>query len=343
MQAAPEPTPSVPQPTLAAPAPTVGVPQPTMAPNEQRNPTPEAVLRPISEPRSKRGLLVGGLATVAVAALAAVGFVFLTSDSEQAEPVDRVELATDAADVADSDSAGFSYAAASANALTAASMSLDMTIESADGVQTIDVRFDRASGLVAMTADLSDLDPAESGFGIDAPVEMIIDEPAQTAYLSANILGALFGEDGFDGWLRLDASDLGVDSTGLDDFYTTPLSITDILGELEPVDLGEEIIAGEPLHRFQVTVDAETYATASGSNPGLFGEVPTGAIDVWVDADDQVRRMSFELADPASPDTASVLLEMEASPDAIEIAVPGPDELIDLDEIFGDFEADVDD
>lgn len=282
--------------------------------------------------------MVGGLATLVVAGLLGVAGFLLVDGARGTETGDTVELATDAPEAAH-ESASYSYAAASAGALDAASMSLDIVVEDPDGTVDIDVRVDRASGRVAFDFDISDDESQDAGQIFGDSFGMIIDQPDDTVYLTSNLLGSLFGAD-LDGWISIRSADFDTDATRFDQMFTNPLTITDLLGRLDPVDLGEEEIEGETLRHFQVIADAQLIAESTGATEKTFGhQIDDSAAvryDVWVSADNEVRRISFETADPETDDRGAITIDVATSDKAVAIDLPSPDEIFDIDEMFGD-------
>ena len=216
-------------------------------------------------------------------------------------------------------------------------MALQMSITSNGGRMEVTTRIDRASGVVAMDMDASAMAQDETETLMPDSVEVIIDDANGFAYFSANVLGELADEVDV-GWLTVRSDELAEDSSGFDQMFTNPLSVTDVLGDLDPVDLGLEDLGGETLRHYSVTVDEQTLAEATGTTANVFGGELLGddavTYDVWVSEDDRVRRITFEVMDPDSDDRAAIVIDIETSAESIVIEVPDPRDVIDFYQLF---------
>jgi hypothetical protein len=291
---------------------------------------PEAILRPVDARRSKRGLLVGSAAVLAVAGVTAGAFLIAGGSDA---PTDTVELATDTPDAGIEAPASFSFAAATANAETSASVTYDMSMQTPDGPLTMDVTVDRASSLASMTVDMSQL-TQEMGMEFGDSIRMIIDESAQHGYLSSELFTSLFGETDAE-WILMDLDAPDMDAGGLDELFSNPLDMTELFGDLEPVDLGVETVEGEELRHFQVSLDAETLSLIELG--GVIGDVlapgATQTIDIWVSEGNQVRRMTFDALDDGATLSIDMWIEMSTAP--ADIPLPDPADVVDMNELFG--------
>ncbi|MFK7916569.1 MAG: hypothetical protein AB8G14_00710 [Ilumatobacter sp.] len=316
---------------------------PVSAPAHQ----PTVPLLPVAAPKKqvRRGILAAGAGAVALAAVAA-GALVITRDASEAVIVqDSTQLAADPAATP-----GYSFAAATANAQTAASVVFDMEIESPDGPMTATAAFDKASGRMSMELDMSQLvEDDESFIEIGDSLAFIADESAQVAYISADFLAGFIPTDA--SWISLTTDEFSVDDDVFGDVFANPLDIADVFGDLEPLDLGEVTVDGELLHHFEVTIDATTIAQLDADKIDeelaadmladddlalLGGSVTYG---VWVDEANQIRRMTFDVVDDG--EVGSVELWVDISTESIDIALPSPDDVVDMDELFGSaFEAD---
>jgi hypothetical protein len=197
-------------------------------------------------------------------------------------------------------------------------------------------------------------------------------------------LVAAFGELG-DGWGRIDLDELGDVLPGdvqqsLGGQSTSPDVFLDMLrstGEVE--DLGTDEIDGVEVHGLAAEIDFEDMLEAQGMDPGQLEE-PGGdesvagmmdafrlPLEVWIDGDDQIRRITFrfggdsfaEMADEVAEQTGEQVpvdemsemfdFEMGMTMDFADygddsIEVEAPDGAVDItdafvaasDDIFGD-------
>jgi hypothetical protein len=87
-------------------------------------------------------------------------------------------------------------------------------------------------------------------------------------------------------------------------------------------DLGQDPIDGEPMTHFRLQVDAEKALEATGQAmvPGL---PETLVYDVWLDADDHMRRLTYELVG------TELTMDMTDWGKDVDIVAPSPDDLVD--------------
>jgi hypothetical protein len=93
-------------------------------------------------------------------------------------------------------------------------------------------------------------------------------------------------------------------------------------GLLEVEELGEESIAGEPTTRYRLTLDGEKALKAMGTDyaPGMPEELE---YEVWLDAQDRLRRMVIEIAG------TTVTAEMTKWGEDVSIEAPEPGDIVD--------------
>lgn len=313
------------------------MPAPGMAPLSVPMSEHDVMLRPIDTKRSKRGVVVGGAAVLAVAGVAAGAFMFVGGSDA---PTDTVELATEATDGGIDTPASFSFAAATATAETAASVNYDMSMQTPEGPLTMDVTIDRASSRASMVVDMSQLE-MEPGLQMSDPISMIIDESNGQAFMSAELFGELFGGTEAQ-WIQMDLDGPESNADGLEDLFSNPLDIAELFADFEPIDLGLETIDGEELQHFQVSIDPEYLAGLDETD--LFGDVAepdeTQEVDAWVNEENQVRRLMFAGLDEGDP--FSIDMWMEISTEPVDIQLPNPADVIDMNELMSNMFQDID-
>lgn len=265
-----------------------------------------------------------------VGAVAGGAFLVTRDSADDTLVEDSAELATDS-NV--DDTAAYSFAAATVSAQAAASVVFDMEIESPEGAMSAIASFDRASGRLSMDLDLSQSVADDEVFDIADEISIIVDEPSGTAFVSAGFLGVGFGPA--DGWVSLTSDEFAMDDESFGDVFSNPLDIADVFGDVEPLDLGEETIDGEVFRRFEVALDEAALAELDDDSfiapddVAFDGDV---TYDVWVDESSQIRRIVFEAE--SDGETGRVDMWITVSADPIEIALPTPDEVVDLEELF---------
>lgn len=276
---------------------------------------------------------MAGMAAMTVAAVAGGTFV-VTRDSGNGDSSVTVEDATELATDSNTDgTAAYSFAAATATAQAASSVVFDMEIDSPDGPMSATASFDRGSGRLAMDLDFSQIVADDDFFEIGDTLSFIVDESNQTAYVSADLFPGFSGATS-EGWISLTTDEFAIDDDVFGDVFTNPLDIADVFGDVEPIDLGDETIDGELLRHFQVTVDDETVA-GLGDDGMIVEDLANLEVtfDVWVDEVSQIRRVLFEAVEDGQVGSVDMWITVSSEP--IDIALPAPDEVIDLDELFG--------
>ncbi len=344
----------VPAPTLPPPTPAPGVAAPTLpaAPVFAAAPTPpppgpggpNAVLTPISESTStsKRPLMVA-LTLITVLAAGIGAFIVSRSNPDDAPDDATPQLVSDAETATDT---AFSFAAAATNARTAGSMRLEMTADSPEGDVSMVATIDRASQRISLDADLSQLSTDESFFETPDSVSMILDESTSTMYLGSEFYGFLGGVG--TPWISASVDDMDDGGDSIDEIFANPFEMDFLFGDVEPVDLGLETIEGEELRHFQIPVSlSDALAGGEGDVDGLVDLRDIEGIealdevvyDVWVSEDNTIRRIGLDLvvADQAN----GFDMWIEVSPDSVEIPLPEPSEVTDIQELFGSWNAEL--
>lgn len=270
------------------------------------------------------------MAAMAVAAVAGAGFVVTRDNSPSVIVEDATEIVSDP----DVDGAvAYSFAAATSSAQASASVVFEMDIESPDGPMSATASFDRDSGRLAMDLDLTDLVQDDEIFEIGDSISFIIDEQSGAAYVSAGFLGEMFGP--VDGWVSISDDGFSLDDEAFTDVFSNPLNIADVFGDVEPIDLGEETIDGEVLRHFEVMLDSAALAEL-GEDSIVAPDISQAAMDitydVWVDEASQIRRIVFDATSEGEVGTVDMWITFSGDP--IDIALPTPDEVVSLEELF---------
>lgn len=282
----------------------------------------------------RRGFLMAGMAAMTVAAVAGGTFV-VTRDSGDSGSTVMVEDATELATDSNTDgTAAYSFAAATATAQAASSVVFDMEIDSPDGPMSATASFDRGSGRTTMELDMSQLAAEDEFFEVGDSLSFIVDEPNQVAYVNADFFAAVFGPTDA-GWISLTSDEFSIDDDVFGDVLTNPLSIAEVFGDVEPIDLGEETIDGEVLRHFEVILDAA--AIAELGDDGLVTEDLAQAefdltYEVWVDESNQIRRILFDAVEDGQ--VGSVDMWITVSSDPIDIELPAAGDVVDIEELF---------
>ncbi len=263
-----------------------------------------------------------GFLVVAVLALLALGVgAFVALDSAGG---DDVALPTVDA---------YSLAAAAEATLAARTVEFDLTVDAAGlGAVTVSGAVDNEAGLMSVSSDLSGLLPIDDALPMDGgSVELLFDSETATMYIGASGFGELFGAD--TPWISADLGVLAEQAgVSLDELraetFIDPTETARLLLDADDVtEIGAETIDGVETRHYQVTVDVAGALAAIPTDefPDL-GELPeldvpdTVVYDVWVTADNELRRASFEL-DVAGQSVATVL-DMTTSDQPLELAVP---------------------
>ncbi len=225
-------------------------------------------------PKPKRGRLFAALAAVVVLIGGFVAYLVLANDSSSEK---------------------YSLTAAVSGAQGADSMAYEMRMDMGIvGAIIIDGRFDAEHQRMAMTMTIDGMDAA------DMPeVEYLIDIESQMMYVNAEAL-ADSGLDVDTPWIGVDLSESSV-MNDLGAMGSNPADMAASFADAENVeDLGLETVDGTEVRHYRVTVGI---ADVLAANPALEGqyedagaELPDEIVyEVYVDASNQLRRMTFDL------------------------------------------------
>ncbi len=273
------------------------------------------------------------LTLITVLAAAVAAFIVTRGTSDEAVTDETDQIVTDA----ETDNA-FSFSAATANASAAGSMQFEMSSTTPDGNMSMVAIADRGSQRISVTADLSDLIVDDSFIETPDVVTMIFDESTSTLYLDSEYLGIFMETE--TPWISMNIDDMN-DGDSLDEMFANPFEMTVLFGDVEPVDLGLETIEGEELRHFQVPLAVrDMLADSDAGNEFLdlrdiegIEALDEVVYDVWIDADNTIRRIALDLV--VAGQTNGIDMWIEMSTDGVEIPVPAPADVTDLEELFG--------
>jgi hypothetical protein len=301
---------------------------PTGPPVSAVTPTHEVEPLPATASGGGRRSFVIVAAILAVIALGVGAFVAITggrSDADVAEP--------------------YSLIAAAESTISARTVDFDLTV-SAAGVEglTVSGAVDNDSRLVSVTTDLSSLLAlGDASLPFDGTeITVLVDASNGVVYLDAAALGGFLPGDA--AWVSIDLSTLAEQSGQ---------SLDDLLGEfaLDPTDIartlldagsatevGVDRIDGVDVQHYRVDVDvAAALADLPQADVGpALGDIElpdTVAYDVWVTADNQLRRVTFDI--DVAGQSIGMQLDMTTSGEPLDVQLPDPSEVVDLTGLLG--------
>ena len=252
----------------------------------------------------------------------------------------------DSADVAEP----YSLIAAAESTLTARTVEFDLTV-SASGLAEVSVSgaIDNESELVSVTTDLSSLlalgdTPLPFGGG---DMTVLVDGSTGVLYLDASALGGFLPDSA--GWVSIDLGTLAEESgQAVDDlqgeFGLDPTDIARSLLDTEnATEVGIETIDGVEVKHFEVSVDiaaalaavpqAELDEALGGADLPDIDLPDTVTYDVWVTADNQLRRVSF--GTEIAGQTIGMQVDMTTSNEPLGVELPADGDVFDLTGLLG--------
>ena len=247
----------------------------------------------------------------------------------------------DGADVAEP----YSLIAAAENTMAARTVEFDLTVSASDLAEvTVSGAVDNESQLVSVTTDLSSLlalGDAPIPFG-GGDMTVLVDGSTGVVYLDASALGGFLPDSA--GWVSIDLGTLAEQSgQALDDlqdeFALDPSDIAHSLLDTEDaVEVGVDTIDGVEVRHYEVSVDiAAALATVPQAelDPAIGDiELPdTITYDVWITADNQLRRVSF--GTEIAGQTIGMQLDMTTSDESLGIELPADGDVFDLTGLLG--------
>lgn len=240
-------------------------------------------------------------------------------------------------------------AAAAARTLDEETGRLEATITAGigDGSYTVDLTaaYDGPAGLLALDLDLGAVlgglaERFGSGAldGLDGPVQLVL--AGDQAYICGDLVGM------FTGGTRcgsVDASDVGV-TTGSAGGVDPTAFLRGLVGSDEVTEVGPDEVDGVPVRHFAGTYTVDDAledlppdaAEALGGSYAELGHIEDAEIpfDVWIDDDGHVRRVIQEIT------VAGLDLRVDQRyfdfGDDVDIEVPDPADVAELDDRFGD-------
>jgi hypothetical protein len=244
----------------------------------------------------------------------------------------------------------YSLVAAAEGAITARTVAFDLTLSATDLAEiTVSGAVDNESQLVSVTTDLSSLlalgdMPLPFGGGA---MTVLVDGVSGVVYLDASGLGGFLADGA--GWVSIDLGALAEQSgQPLDDLQNDfALDPTDIARSLldtdDAVEVGTDTIDGVDVKQYRVEVDLadalaaipQTELDDALGGAGLPAiDVPdTISYDVWVTADNQLRRVSF--ATEIAGQSIGMQLDLTTSAEPSGIELPAADDVFDLTGLLG--------
>jgi hypothetical protein len=247
----------------------------------------------------------------------------------------------DGADVAEP----YSLIAAAENTIAARTVEFDLTVSASDLAEvTVSGAVDNESQLVSVTTDLSSLlalGDAPIPFG-GGDMTVLVDGSTGVVYLDASALGGFLPDSA--GWVSIDLGTLAEQSgQALDDlqdeFALDPSDIArSLLDTEDAVEVGVDTIDGVEVRHYEVSVDiAAALATVPQAelDPAIGDiELPdTITYDVWITADNQLRRVSF--GTEIAGQTIGMQLDMTTSDESLGIELPADGDVFDLTGLLG--------
>ena len=292
---------------------------------------PETELVPTAapSPRGRRGLAL----VAAAGAVMALGLAALVAFAGSGSG--------DGADVAEP----YSLIAAAENTIAARTVEFDLTVSASDLAEvTVSGAVDNESQLVSVTTDLSSLlalGDAPIPFG-GGDMTVLVDGSTGVVYLDASALGGFLPDSA--GWVSIDLGTLAEQSgQALDDlqdeFALDPSDIArSLLDTEDAVEVGVDTIDGVEVRHYEVSVDiAAALATVPQAelDPAIGDiELPdTITYDVWITADNQLRRVSF--GTEIAGQTIGMQLDMTTSDESLGIELPADGDVFDLTGLLG--------
>jgi hypothetical protein len=281
-------------------------------------------------PGGRRRPIALVVAVVAVLALGVAGIVALTGGRSG-----------DSGDVAEP----YSLVAAAESTISARTVEFDLSVSASDlATITMSGAVDNESQLASVTADLSSLlalgeMPLPLGGG---EMTVLLDGSTGVVYLDASALGGFLPQEA--SWVSIDLGALAEQGgQALDDlrgeFGIDPTEIARSLLDTEnATEVGVDTIDGVEAKHYEVTVDLAAALDAvpqAELDPAIadIGLPDTVTYDVWVTADNQLRRVSFAL--DVAGQSIGMQLDMTASNEPLDVELPADSEVFDLSGLLG--------
>jgi hypothetical protein len=238
--------------------------------------------------------------------------------------------------------------------------SLTIVVDGATGtsghvdLMSLEGAYDKDNDQAQITLDMSGLveaDPdAATAAGLDptlygSPIEIVQD--GDTQYVKIESFGALLGKP----WMKMtDAAD----QSGFNEIFDM-FKVEDISGFLETLqasgdvaDEGKEDVDGVESIHYHADVDPREIDTSKNASAGKllssFEGATTAAVDVWVDENALVRKLSIaadagalgsDFGPTFKDGTATLTMGLSGFSEVIEFDIPSADEVLDPESIGG--------
>lgn len=221
----------------------------------------------------------------------------------------------------------FSLAAAAQDTITSRSVAFDLTVTTADrGNVSVSGAVDTETKVMTATTDLSGLlGLGDANLLGDSKIDVLYDSANTTAYLDAGALAPMLPAGTT--WISANLSSFEDQAGGsVDDMLVDPSAVARALLDSDNVvEVGQDTIDGVDTVHYQVTVDVAAALAASpqaGSKLTDSGvDLPdTVTYDVWVTADNQLRRASFDVT--VAGQNVSMVLNLKPSDQPLDVQVP---------------------
>jgi hypothetical protein len=243
----------------------------------------------------------------------------------------------------------YSVLAAAEGAVNARTVEFDLTVSATDLAEiSVSGAVDNESQLVSVSTDLSSLLalgdmplPLPLGDG-GGDLTALVDGNSGVVYLDAGALGGFLS--GGAAWVSIDLGVLAEQSgESLDDLQRElafdPTEIARSLLDTEnAIEVGVDTIDGVETKRYEVTVDiaAAFDAVPQADIDSMLADIElpdTVVYNVWVTADNQLRRVSF--ATEIAGQSVSMQLDMTTSDEPLGIELPADSDVVDLTSLLG--------
>jgi hypothetical protein len=239
----------------------------------------------------------------------------------------------------------YSLVAAAENTIAARTVEFDLTVSASDLADiTVSGAVDNESQLVSVTTDLSSLlalgdTPIPFGGG---DMTVLVDGSTGVLYLDASALGGFLPDSA--PWVSIDLGVLAEQSgQALDDlqdeFALDPSDIArSLLDTEDATEVGTDTIDGVEVRHYEVSVDiaAALAAVPQAELDPAIGDIElpdTITYDVWITADNQLRRVSF--GTEIAGQTIGMQLDMTTSDEPLGIELPADGDVFDLTGLLG--------
>lgn len=239
----------------------------------------------------------------------------------------------------------YSLTAAAENTIAARTVEFDLTVSASDLAEVaVSGAVDNESQLVSITTDLSSLlalgdTPIPFGGG---QMSVLVDGSTGVVYLDASSLGGFLPDNA--GWVSIDLGALAEQSgQALDDlqdeFALDPGDIArSLLDTDRATEVGLDTIDGVEVTQYEVSVDvaAALAAVPQAELDPAVGDIElpdTITYDVWVTADNQLRRVSF--GTEIGGQTIAMQLDMTTTDEPLGLELPADGDVFDLTGLLG--------